>query len=1277
MSNKQNSDNSENNPKMTERQAIKFLEKETSEPENKREKPTEILNYHEYYLYKKKESFDKLAKEIQTQRENYRKLSLKEFTQIKKNIFIDRKKVQFTEEESFQCVCTPKKFTAAEAKQIIESGYENKREDELFGCGKECLNKMVTWECLEGICPCGDSCRNRKFQNHEYADIYPIKTENRGFGLCAGSFIPKGTFIIQYLGEIYYTDSEYGQKKMAEYENKNCTYLMTLGKNEVIDPTVRGNWARLINHSCQPNCETQKWHVQGELCIGIFSIKDIQMDEELTFDYGFDLLKTTFQRCLCGSPNCRGYLGIMPLGTPAKNISSFECDACKQHCRQSEIIVVCERCTRIFHKKCASSKGKYSIETEGTPHQSFKCNHCIRKEEDKKSGLLLHSKTDEEPGTTESYKVNYNQLCVIKKHLCELTSFGVKLFWDYTQEKEALSSSDYLVEVKLTGMENQLQSLKLKLDELMQLKEEFYFKHNLQLPKIFVRKIIGHQNRHLNSYHVRYNVDIDYDTGLMSDEIYPLHECTTIEIKGTEERNIKIVEHEINEIIFKLKIHTIYLMPADYMLVRSDICDLKTKIDPADLRLRKKGTKGDKELKHPFYYITNNTCDLVIIGLESEIEKGRKEIMEFLQRKNILNNNYSLSFLFPKFLKNQLLAFKKQKETYLKENNVYIDITDPKHLRRHLCVYIEGKWKYIIEMKNLIWKESSKENLTQDSSYLNPNIRKNSLEEFQQYAFNQEHKLASKGIKNYILEQNSQFKNWDYISIDIEKIQNKAIAEKLMNKKTKPLIKAKSNSDGFDLIEGLIQSNDKETKLNYLIDLMPGGYESVFNMKQSEVAQNMFDVFNEAYEGYKERGTLSFTSEGKYESNYYGDISSSSFDTYQRQSKKYDRDEYDINSRQSLNGPKSISKKDYFNEPLPIPSKLNKSTIIPQKFNSENENKEKLGNTDPTNIYNFSNIKQFNISINIDGKNFKDTPTTQMERPMEIKAPSHSDTKDFLQRKRESKSRIKSPSPKNQSSHQKDSYPSKHHYHNDNYDKNKGKYYSNYNENPSVSNGRNNYYYQNRYETGKYKDRQRSSSSKSDSNERHQKKYNNHGFYSAPEKYFPNNERYQNSERYHGNEYQSNSDKYHNVDTYQGGNYRYQGSNDGFQRPNDRYQGNRGKYGFKYGNNSYQSYPSINLSSGNDAFNSGEYYGDSEQNKESKFSSGNGGYKGYYAGGNPRPYEETRYNQNKKNFYYKKDYGKDYSKDFYKGNYYNNQSYSKSKSRSKSKSESRKYKSNY
>ena len=52
--------------------------------------------------------------------------------------------------------------------------------------------------------------------------------------------------------------------------------------------SLQGGLGRFINHSCSPNCETQKWIVRGELAIGLFTLKAVPAGTELTFDYNFE-----------------------------------------------------------------------------------------------------------------------------------------------------------------------------------------------------------------------------------------------------------------------------------------------------------------------------------------------------------------------------------------------------------------------------------------------------------------------------------------------------------------------------------------------------------------------------------------------------------------------------------------------------------------------------------------------------------------------------------------------------------------------------------------------------------------------------------------------------------------------------------------------------------------------------------------------------------------------------------------------------------------------------
>lgn len=49
---------------------------------------------------------------------------------------------------------------------------------------------------------------------------------------------------------------------MEQYFSHSGNYCLNLDSGMVIDSYRMGNEARFINHSCEPNCEMQKWWVQ-------------------------------------------------------------------------------------------------------------------------------------------------------------------------------------------------------------------------------------------------------------------------------------------------------------------------------------------------------------------------------------------------------------------------------------------------------------------------------------------------------------------------------------------------------------------------------------------------------------------------------------------------------------------------------------------------------------------------------------------------------------------------------------------------------------------------------------------------------------------------------------------------------------------------------------------------------------------------------------------------------------------------------------------------------
>jgi hypothetical protein len=68
---------------------------------------------------------------------------------------------------------------------------------------------------------------------------------------------------------------------------------------EVIDATRKGGPARFVNHSCAPNCATEKWLVGGQLRVGIFARAAIPAGAEVTYDYRFAWNGGKRVRCAC------------------------------------------------------------------------------------------------------------------------------------------------------------------------------------------------------------------------------------------------------------------------------------------------------------------------------------------------------------------------------------------------------------------------------------------------------------------------------------------------------------------------------------------------------------------------------------------------------------------------------------------------------------------------------------------------------------------------------------------------------------------------------------------------------------------------------------------------------------------------------------------------------------------------------------------------------------------------------------------------------------------
>jgi hypothetical protein len=129
-----------------------------------------------------------------------------------------------------------------------------------------------------------------------------------GRGVFAADKIRKGTTIIEYKGDRTTWDIA-SLRPDSDPDNPYHTFIFELSDGRVIDAGVKGNAARWINHSCDPNCTTSET-AKGRVYIE--ARRKIRSGEELTYDYrlSYDGRVTRKVReafaCRCGTAACRG-----------------------------------------------------------------------------------------------------------------------------------------------------------------------------------------------------------------------------------------------------------------------------------------------------------------------------------------------------------------------------------------------------------------------------------------------------------------------------------------------------------------------------------------------------------------------------------------------------------------------------------------------------------------------------------------------------------------------------------------------------------------------------------------------------------------------------------------------------------------------------------------------------------------------------------------------------------------------------------------------------------
>ena len=179
-------------------------------------------------------------------------------------------------------------------------------------CGNDCLNRMLQIECTSKLCDAVD-CTNRNFATRNDAKIKIAYTgPGRGFGAFADSDIKMNDFICEYVGEVIDAYEVQSRLEKAKANGTENFYIFELSADVLIDAQNKGSRSRFLNHSCDPNCYSQKWIVGNTLRVGLFALKNISKECELTYDYHFESFwdENNQKPCNCGGKTCTGIFGV-------------------------------------------------------------------------------------------------------------------------------------------------------------------------------------------------------------------------------------------------------------------------------------------------------------------------------------------------------------------------------------------------------------------------------------------------------------------------------------------------------------------------------------------------------------------------------------------------------------------------------------------------------------------------------------------------------------------------------------------------------------------------------------------------------------------------------------------------------------------------------------------------------------------------------------------------------------------------------------------------------
>ena len=162
------------------------------------------------------------------------------------------------------------------------------------------------------------------------------RSKIHGVGVYAACDVPAREILMEYVGEVIRRPvadrresaarrravavaAAEGRSPSAAELASASTYMFTLDHTSgtIVDATKKGNTTRWVNHSCEPNCATRCVVLDGKRRVVLYSSRNVEAGEELTYDYQFapDAPENEVP-CACGAPTCRGTINVRVVDPP-------------------------------------------------------------------------------------------------------------------------------------------------------------------------------------------------------------------------------------------------------------------------------------------------------------------------------------------------------------------------------------------------------------------------------------------------------------------------------------------------------------------------------------------------------------------------------------------------------------------------------------------------------------------------------------------------------------------------------------------------------------------------------------------------------------------------------------------------------------------------------------------------------------------------------------------------------------------------------------------------